>query len=92
MEEKKLNEIEELGRLQFSLHECGTVLGFNFDAFKKLMRKDGSILIAYNKGRLLAEAEVRKSILAQAKQGSTPAQKQMLDMINKNKKQQELRK
>ncbi len=38
---------------------------------------------AYKKGKLKALAEVRKAVLAQAKQGSAPAQKQMLEIIGK---------
>jgi len=38
------------------------------------------------RGQLLAEAEVRKSILHHAKAGSTPAQKAFLELVEKRER------
>lgn len=72
-----MQEIEELGRLQFSIPEISIILGIDELSFTNEMMK------ARNRGRLMASSEVRKSILQQAINGSTPAQKQMMDLIEK---------
>lgn len=75
MEENEIAEkIEEFASLQFTNAEIA-----------KIMQIDVNMLIAkyednIDRGRLLAEAEVRKSILQMAKQGSTPAQKQFVEL------------
>jgi len=68
-----LAEIEELGALQFSLAEVAIILGREI--------ADGAELTAYRRGQLKAEAEVRASILKLAKSGSSPAQRQFLDLV-----------
>ena len=70
-----LMEIEELGELQFSIKEIEVIIGRKIDNDEKKT--------AYKRGKLKAEAEVRKSIYQQAKQGSTPAQKQYMEIIQK---------
>jgi len=77
MDTKKLEEIEHLGRLQFSQSEISVIIDIDESKFTDEMIR------ARNKGRLTASAEVRKSILEQAVNGSTPAQKQMMDLIEK---------
>lgn len=72
-----MQEIEELGRLQFSIPEISIILGIDELSFTNEMMN------ARNRGRLMASSEVRKSILQQAINGSTPAQKQMMDLIEK---------
>lgn len=72
-----MQEIEELGRLQFSIPEISIILGIDELSFTNEM------MTARNRGRLMASSEVRKSILQQAINGSTPAQKQMMDLIEK---------
>ena len=72
-----MQEIEELGRLQFSVPEISIILGIDELSFTNEMMN------ARNRGRLMASSEVRKSILKQAIDGSTPAQKQMMDLIEK---------
>ena len=67
---------EELGRLQFREEEAEIIMNekLNDKTRKEVLR-----------GRLMAEAEVRASILLMAKQGSSPAQKQMLELMDKLK-------
>lgn len=69
-------EVEELASLQFSEEEILTIVGED----KQLEE------IWIRRGKLKAEAEVRKSILSQAKQGSSPAQKAYMDMIKKHER------
>ena len=67
---------EELGQLQFSEEEVEIIMKEKIsDQSRAEMRS----------GQLDAEAAIRKAILLMATQGSNPAQKQMLDMIDKNK-------
>ena len=72
-----LQEIEDLGRLQFSQSEISIIIDIEESKFTDPM------IEARNKGRLMASSEVRKAILKQAINGSTPAQKQMMDLIEK---------
>ena len=74
MTNEQRKEQEELAALQFSAEEIQTITGLPTDE------------MAYKRGRLLAQAEVRKSILQLAKQGSTPAQKQFLEMSEQSSK------
>ena len=92
LSESQLNEITELSMLQFTPEEVAKVLGLNVNEFIAEINDDSSkIAFAYECGRLKAEAEIRKSIFSMAKQGSTPAQKQMMDLINQNKRHQKKR-
>lgn len=75
MAENDLGEkIEELAALQFTTEEIAKIM--EMGAKKLLSQFQSSI----DRGRLMAEAEVRRSILKLAKQGSTPAQKQFIEL------------
>ena len=83
--EKTLNEqISEMAMLQFTDREIATITQLDPDALIRGYSSD------IDRGRLLAEAEVRKSVLQMAKQGSTPAQKQFMD-LNKRAKNLKLK-
>lgn len=71
------NEIEELASLQFTENEIKTITGL--DELDK---------IAVDRGRLKATAEVRKAILSQAKQGSSPAQKEYMALVKSRELQE----
>lgn len=79
MNADQLVELERLGGLQFQFSECGIILGV--DNIDDLAKESPGVQLAYDRGRLKADAEVRTAILEQAKQGSTPAQKQMQVLI-----------
>lgn len=80
MEEDDIRmRIEELAQLQFTDYEIATILQCSVEQLRDRWA------VAVDRGRLLAEAEVRKSILTMAKQGSSPAQKQILE-LNKRAK------
>ena len=74
-EERRLHYIEEFGRLLFTREEIAIMLGESGDD----MDADTT---AHTKGRLMAEYEVRASILKSATTGSAPAQKQWMDLID----------
>ena len=83
--EKTLNEqISEMAMLQFTDKEIATITQLDPDVLVQGYSSD------IDRGRLLAEAEVRKSVLQMAKQGSTPAQKQFMD-LNKRAKNLKLK-
>jgi hypothetical protein len=85
-DKNKLKEIEYLSSLQFSVDEIAISTGFNLIDFKKKIKnKKSKEYLSFQKGRLLTQAEVRKSILQMSKQGSTPAQKQMIELIQRGK-------
>lgn len=75
----EISTIEELAGLQFSIEQIALILEIDESEF------DAPVYAkAYLRGKLKAEAEIRKSIFQLAKQGSTPAQKQMMEIIEKN--------
>jgi len=78
-----LEELEKLGEIQFSIYECAIVMKLDPNELEKEMQENTETKNAYERGKLKASAEVRKAILTQAKQGSSPAQKQMLELIDK---------
>ncbi len=67
-------QIEEIAALQFSEEEIAVIVGLALD---EIIEKYPTEVM---RGRLLAEAEVRRSIAQLAKQGSTPAQKQFIEL------------
>lgn len=91
MEIKKaqLSEIEQLGELQFSIREIAIIMQLDEAALEKKVRENKIVRNAYERGRLKASAAVRKALLQLAKQGSSPAQKQMLELIDKAGKKKE---
>jgi len=77
-------QIEEWAQLQFSEDDIQFALGIDNDKFDDALDDDDHPWsLAIRRGRLKAEASVRKSILTMAQQGSTPAQKQFIDIIEK---------
>lgn len=79
----QLGQIEDLGELQFSLEECAIFLQVSLPELQEEFNKNSAIKQAHDRGRLKAVAAVRKAILIQAKQGSSPAQKQMIELMEK---------
>ena len=75
MLDKQLEELEELGELQFTVSDVCIIAGIDEEKITPTQ------LLAYHKGRLRASASVRKAILEQAENGNTAAQKQMMDLI-----------
>ncbi len=79
MNPETLAEIEDLATLQFSVQEVEIII----DAAPGALA-DGDGLRAYMRGRLRAQAEVRRSIVSMAKQGSSPAHKQFLALAEQS--------
>lgn len=76
--ERRLYYIEQYGRLLFNREEIAIILGESGEDY------DADTL-AFLKGQLMSEAEVRTSILKSASTGSAPAQKQWMDLVMANR-------
>ena len=72
--------IEEMAQLQFTDQEIATIVGVEVTDLVT------DYATNVDRGRLLAEAEVRRSMLQLAKQGSTPAQKEFMALNRKAKR------
>jgi len=75
-----LTEIEEMAELQFTREEIEVILQLPDQAIAGA----ADSALAYRRGRLRAQAEVRKSISDMAKRGSSPAQKQFLQLAEES--------
>ena len=88
LNKEQLENLEKLAGLQFSIKEIAITLGVKPADLKKMIAVESSrAYIRYERGRIQVEAEVRKAIQQMAKQGSTPAQKQMMEIILRNKEE-----
>jgi hypothetical protein len=78
LNEEQQSEIEELAGYFFTEDEVEEISGIskNAQGFKK----------AFRKGSLIAEAEIRKSIIELAKAGSSPAQTLAWRMLESQKR------
>jgi len=68
-----MDDIEMLGELQFLLDDVKIIVGK-----EKLSKEE---MKKFRRGQLKAEAEIRKVLFTQAKQGSAPAQKEFIKLI-----------
>lgn len=78
LSEELVKEIEELAGLFFSPEEVELITGCNVD--------DPAFIKAYKRGSLKSEAELRRSIIQLAKDGSSPAQAMANKMVESNKR------
>ncbi|MGB4775703.1 MAG: hypothetical protein WBP45_11050 [Daejeonella sp.] len=75
LNDDQLTEIERLSGLFMKPGDISTIIGISKSEFGEMLKEQGSPAYqAYYRGKLLSEAEVRKSIITMAKQGSSPAQ------------------
>ena len=88
--EEQLKEVEHMAGLFFSIGEICAVLELDeetadyFDSCVSV-KNNHPFVLAYTKGRLLAQVELRTSIKQAALNGSNPAQAQMVEFFNKSK-------
>ncbi len=88
--EEQLNEVEKLAGLFFSPSEIMIAIELPLhmeEDFRQviLIENDHPLFIAYNRGRLTAEIQLRQSIKQAALNGSNPAQASMLELLNHSK-------
>lgn len=78
LSEELLHEITDYGRLLFSVEEVAIIVGLDKEKVKIWSKNlHHPFTQAYLRGRLMTEAEVRKTTITLAKQGSTPAVEQV---------------
>lgn len=78
LSKRLLEQVTEYGKLLFSVGEVAIIVGISPDNAKMWMYNNGHpFTMAYFRGRLMTEAEVRKTTITLAKQGSTPAVEQV---------------
>jgi hypothetical protein len=80
---KRLETVQRLAGLQFGPADIAIVAQCDPSAMTGGIRE---MTLAYDSGRLLAEARVRTMLLAQAEAGSSPAQKKILELAEENKR------
>lgn len=80
LDEELVKEIEELAGLFFTANEIQVITGADPQSidFKK----------AFRRGSLKSEAEIRKSIIQLAKDGSSPAQTLAWKMVESTKREE----
>ncbi|WP_338812721.1 hypothetical protein V9L05_15250 [Bernardetia sp. Wsw4-3y2] len=91
MTEEELKTVEDFAELHFSIEQIAIFLGKEVSELKLLFRKKGNNF--YNsvmRGRLKSEFALRKTVLQDAKNGSSPAQAQFLSII-KNTRLEDLK-
>lgn len=88
---EELNEIERLAGLFFPPLNIAIVLQVDVEAFLEAWSDQQSPIYArYWCGKLKTEAELRKIILQQAKQGSSPAQTTAMKLLEEMNQQENL--
>ncbi|MCK9399634.1 MAG: hypothetical protein M0Q51_06520 [Bacteroidales bacterium] len=86
LSEEDLVQLEENAALMFSVKEIAIIIGCQLAELTYLVTEESSPEYTYfNRGRLKAEASVRKSIYDLAQNGSSPAQSQFLELIENAK-------
>ena len=84
--EALLAEIEEYAGLMFSKQEIAAIIEITDEEFKDLLSdKDNQAWKSFQRGRLIKEGTVRKSIFDLASNGSSPAQAFAVKLIENAK-------
>src|SRR5688500_8877454 len=82
-----LEAIERVAAAAYSPREVAFILGFPVNQFTALMKDDeSSASIAYFKGLYSSELKVRESIMAMARNASSPAQTLANKLIDENRR------
>lgn len=74
LNQEQIAEIEQLAALFFTPKEILIVMGIFIQEISGAQIADPNFSLAFQRGKLKSEAEVRKSIIELAKKGSAPAQ------------------
>lgn len=79
---EQLKEIEDFASLMLTPTEVALAVGMEpKDFLNSLELKEDELYKAYMKGHLRTKAENNRAILQMAKAGSSPAQKELLNLI-----------
>jgi hypothetical protein len=77
-------EIEELSSVFFNANEIATIMMLHPAEFDNARLKEDDFNLPFMRGRLKKEAEIRKSIINLAVNGSSPAQILAVQIIEKS--------
>lgn len=83
--QEQIDQIQEYASSFFSPQEIAIIMDLNTPEFILMFSAEGPVKNAYNKGRLIQEAKLRKVILELAAKGSSPAQTLAMDIIKNSK-------
>lgn len=82
--EAEIAIIENCGKVGFSYKELSIILSLpEMELREEFERKEGTVYLAWMKGRLQTELELRQSILKEAKDGSSPMLNQILAILQR---------
>lgn len=86
LNDDEVKQVEELAAVFFTPKEIAIIMQLNIIDVDEAMEDDeAAFYLAFQKGRLQSEYDLRKSIAKLAKSGSSPAQTMSMDMLNKSK-------
>jgi hypothetical protein len=86
LSESQLTELELYSSYMFTVEEIAVIIQVNpAELAGKIKDKASTPYLAFARGRLKMEAELRKSIFDLAKNGSSPAQSYAMKLIEKAK-------
>ena len=82
--EAEMANIENCGKVGFSYKELAIILSVpEMEVREQFEQKEGSVYMAWMKGRLQTELDLRNAILREAKNGSSPMLNQMNAILNR---------
>ena len=82
--EAELANIENCGKVGFNYKELAIILSVpEMDVREEFERHDGKVYMAWMKGRLQTELDLRNAILREAMDGSSPMLNQMNAILNR---------
>ena len=86
LSDKDLKNIEKYAALFFTFKQIAILIDADIDEFiTAVTDQKSNVFRAYQKGKLMKEAEIREQIIKMAEMGSPAAQDQALKLINKLK-------
>jgi hypothetical protein len=85
LDEQFLTDLETYASLMFSKQEIAVILEVDPPELIRVLNEESAAAIAFQRGRLKKEAEIRKGIFDLAQNGSSPAQAFAMKLIENAK-------
>ena len=85
LDEQFLTDLETYASLMFSKQEIAVILEVDPSELIRVLNEENTAAIAFQRGRLKKEAEIRKGIFDLAQNGSSPAQTFAMKLIENAK-------
>lgn len=80
---EQLKEVEDYAGCLFTPGEIAIIMGFDVESCQGLLIENKEFKNAYQRGKLISEAAIRKSIIELAQKGSGPAQVLAMQLFDK---------